>query len=357
MYSTMFQALDAKYSQEAYIPIKWDREPKFDIKLNDGHVKFSQIIKPIHKFLYFNKVSTLYNDVVKKYDIDNFDIIHAHSIFADGGVAYKLHKKFNKEYVITVRMTDIALQYKKMIHRRSFANKVLLNAKKIIFVSDIYRDELYSYVPKDIVRKLNDKTIILPNGVNDIYLQQTPNITQLKNDESLKLLHIGRFVQYKNLDNVIEAVKSLKATMNIELTIIGGESNSEVDYSQKVINSIDGVDFIKRITETYDKSVLIDLFSKNHMFICPSTNELFGVVFIEAMSQNTPFIYGVKNGVEPFVKGNDFCEKVDGLDIESIKNGILNLKKRYDQIKPFGYRAKEFAWDKIITTLSNIYNE
>ena len=52
--------------------------------------------------------------------------------------------------------------------------------------------------------------------------------------------------------------------------------------------------------EITDKKTLKNLYRENDMFVMPSKNETFGLVYIEALLQGLPILYAKNEGIEGF---------------------------------------------------------
>ena len=146
VHSNLFQHLDAQgIEQVVYCPI---RNPKlFDSNKFEGQYTdfiYSFIIKPWYKFLYHYKRRVLYR-MKNKVDLKSIDLIHAATLFSDGGLAYKAYKEFHVPYVIAVRNTDIN-DFAKLQLASTWVSgkKILLSAQKIYFSRRPYRMNLNS---------------------------------------------------------------------------------------------------------------------------------------------------------------------------------------------------------------------
>src|SRR5690606_32772754 len=64
-------------------------------------------------------------------DFSEIKMIHAHTWYSDGGVAYLLSKKYNIPYITAVRNTDLNVHYKYLLHHRKFGKEILKNANKV----------------------------------------------------------------------------------------------------------------------------------------------------------------------------------------------------------------------------------
>ena len=98
---------------------------------------YSDILKLYHRIIYQLKIRDIYREITSKVDINNYDCIHAVTLFSDGGVAYKINKFYKKPYVVTVRATDLEFFLKYAPHTWIMGKKILLNASRIIFISNI----------------------------------------------------------------------------------------------------------------------------------------------------------------------------------------------------------------------------
>ena len=59
------------------------------------------------RFCFHIKHNKIYKDIVNKYTISKYSIIHAHSLFSNGYIAYKIYKKYRIPYIVAVRNTDV----------------------------------------------------------------------------------------------------------------------------------------------------------------------------------------------------------------------------------------------------------
>ena len=137
VHSNLAKALDdAGVSQTVYCPVREERllgKNKFDSFRTD--FVYSFCIKPWYKYVYSYKCFMLFRDLKKKVDLGNVDVMHAATLFSDGGVAYKAHKKYGIPYIVAVRNTDINLYIKALKHTHGKGRKILLAAGKIVFIS------------------------------------------------------------------------------------------------------------------------------------------------------------------------------------------------------------------------------
>src|SRR5690606_7844053 len=133
------------HTQYVYVPHRRLKKEKI---VNFFNPQSEIFLRPIYNrfssFAYFYKIKTAYSDLIKQDSICKISIVHAHTWFSDGGIAYRLFKEKGVPYVITIRSTDISVFAKYCLHTHSYARDILLNAKNIIFLSKAYKDKVFN---------------------------------------------------------------------------------------------------------------------------------------------------------------------------------------------------------------------
>ena len=143
--------------------------------------------------------------------------------------------------------------------------KALNNANKIFCRSYVLKDKLANLYPK-----YKEKTFVVPSGVDEkIILTDLPHNI---NTEKLKILTCANFKKRKNIDKVILALKYFD---NVELTVVG---------DGKGINKLKKLDKRTIFTGRLEHEKVIELMRQSDIFILPSVNETFGMVYLEAMA-------------------------------------------------------------------------
>lgn len=357
LYSKVYKELDSFCCQVAYVPIKLNRNEENSIELRNGQIHFSKIIQRKHIVLYFNKIDCLYNDILKRGLNKGVDIVHAHNLFTDGALAYRLKKAFGLKYVVSVRTTDILLQYKYMWHRRRFAREILAEAEHVVFISTVYKDLLFSFFKSDFRQLIKVKTSIIPNGIDDFWLNQSPEKRHIKTEEPIKLLFVGQIIPRKNVLRLLNAIELLRQKkVNLMLTIVGGGSADEAKYYKKVLEKVKCLSNVNLVGKVNNKELLRTYFQTHHIFVMPSEKELFGLTYIEALSQNLPVVYSKGEGIVPYLDGQPFGVGVDANNSGEIADGILSHIKDYDSLNGMSEFARKFNWPDVVIRYRKIYD-
>ncbi len=280
------------------------------------------------------------------------NIIHAHSLFSNGIIAYYAYRKYNIPYVVAVRNTDINIFFKYFIFLRSTGRKILKNASKIIFISTPYKNYcINKYVNKNDRNALLEKTEVLPNGINELFLKNKSIKSRDDVSKRVRLIYVGRIEKNKNVETTIQACNLLISKgYKVEYTVVG----KIVD--QKYLKLLD-VDFIKHI-DTVSQEQLLEIYKENDVFVMPSLLETFGLVYAEAMTQGLPVIYSRGQGFDGMFKEGVVGFSVEAKDSTDIAYKIEQVLLNYDLIsKNCNELSDKFNWDNIAEEYYNIYKE
>lgn len=301
------------------------------------HIEYKDLIIPnckiiarnilnIYSRLHFQrKIRLILEDIISEQVHEGVDLIHAHTWFSDGFVAYELYQRYNLPYIITIRSTDMNLFYKCFLHLRKRAINVLLYASKIIVLSPVYKSKLLDilYSKSDLLIQISYKINIIPNGVNQYWLKK--NMPKKELTTPIRLIYVGRFNRRKNVLKLMKAVLLLSKEIECTLTLVGGGGN----HHNKVLNCIRLHNTIFKYVEFSPKEVLIDLYKESHIFTMPSLSETFGLVYVEALSQGLPILFSRNEGVDGYY--NNCGEAADPKSVSSIMECLSRMVENYEK--------------------------
>lgn len=314
----------------------------------------NKIIKPLDKYLYFTKINKMRKDIEAKFELSKTKVIHAHSLFSDGGVAYELYKKYRIPYVVAVRSTDVNQYFRKARHLKPYAMQILKNSSSIVFLSKTYRDNVIkTNVTSNLVDEVKKKSIIIPNGVssfwlNNIYTDREPFDFE---KEVIELIFVGQIIKRKNIESVIRASNELRKQTGktVNLSLFG--EIKDLEYYE-YLTSLGEFNYQGHCKP----KELIEYYRRADIFVMPSTNETFGLVYIEAMTQGMPVIYTKGQGFDGQFKEGDVGYAVNPHNINDIFNKIISVFKNYDEIsKRCTKNSIKFNWDIIAKDYINLY--
>ena len=358
LYRELTEALDKTgISQVVYIPTKKKQDYNKKILKDTRDIAFiySKIFNDFDRFLYYRKINKLLADIKTKINLDLINIVHAQTLFSMGGIALKLKKEKNIDYIVGVRNTDVNLFFKYMFHIRKIGINIMKEAKKVIFISPSYKEFIISrYIPSELKDLINQKSIIVPNGVNPFWLQNKHVKLEYEDKKKITLVYVGEFTKNKNIDISIKVARKLKELgYNVNFIIVGGRGNREYRIKKLARINKDIVEICDRIKE---KKKLLNMYRKSNIFIMPSQNETFGLVYGEAMSQGLPVIYSKGQGIDGYFKDGTVGYSVNPKDINDSVKKIEMILGNYNNISKNCYNMVEkFSWENIARIYYNIY--
>lgn len=306
---------------------------------------------------YFHKVKKLTADIQQQIILADVKLIHAHTIFSDGGIALKLKKKYGIPYIVAVRSTDINIFFKYLFYLRKCGIRILEEAENIIFLNPDLQNELYKkYITPKIAEKLAQKSLCIPNGISDFW-HNRKGIPKQISKNALHLLYVGTFLRRKNVPLIIEAASLLSKYINVSLTIVGGGGKGTKEVME-ALKSFERKGEINMVGKVNNLEELKQYYSKADIFVMPSKNETFGLVYIEAISQGTPVIYVKNTGISGYFNDGEIGYGITNFSATEIAEKIKLVRKNYSKVSESGLAAIDsFNWQVIAGKYIDIYEE
>lgn len=352
LYSKLFSNLNEEnIYQTIYIPIRnKDLINRNLIKGERLALHYDLILKKHDRYLYKGKINKQMNRIEALVPSpQSFDIVHAHTLFSDGGTAYLLKKKYGNNYIVSVRNTDINIFYKYAIHQRKFIHKVLENASAVIFISHVYKQKTLQLLPDDLMKSIEEKSFVIPNGIDNQWLYTNKRSKTLSGPQ-INLVFSGVLDKNKNLHTLLRVMKeSLKTNKSFFLNVAG--DGPLKDWLIGIANR-SGLKNKVRFHGHVSLNKLIEIMDQSDIFILPSYKETFGISYIEAMARGLPIIYTRDEGIDGYFKEGYVGFSTNPSSVDEIKNNINKIIENYDQISMNSIsESKSFNW----TEISNIY--
>lgn len=335
-------------SSDVFVPVKNGYTKKPD----ESNVKVVECFNSFDRFLFYSKQKKTIKAISKNYKLIDYDLIHAHTLFSTGYSAYKLHLKTGINYMVAVRNTDVNLFFEKFPWFRKIGLRIMQNAKFVVFISVSYRDRVISkYVPKKFQAEIKDKSVVIPNGIDDYFIANPYLESHLIHDP-LRIIHVGDIDKNKNLISTIKAIELLIDNgIDVEYTLIGEIKDIEIECEIK------SKEYIKYLGKK-NKVEIAACLRESDIMVMPSHHETFGLVYGEAMSQGVPVIYTKGQGFDGQFENGSIGYAVDDNDpvdiFESIKK-IISIYSTFcsNCIKCF----KVFDWNIISKQYAELYGK
>lgn len=309
-----------EYPESLYISLNRVNNPKNKILIvkKDG---FQITTFGLPKGLFFRYfLYKSYKNVVNlNINFNDIDIIHAHKLTFEGPIAYRLFNDFGISYIVSLQQTDCkVLKFRKDL--KNYYKKILLNAKKIIFISPWMIKEIKNIFGLNFFEKIKNKMINIPLVVEINKLYNNIN----NNGNLITTFHFKeKNIKIKNIERTIKALKDLKDNGEaINLHIVGEGPGKNI-----VLNIIEKYNMQEQISliGSIDNKDIVNFMCNYKAFILCSYPETFGMVYIEALSAGLPIIHSERAGIDGFFDKDDIAIKVSYKSIEEIKKAICNI--------------------------------
>ncbi len=348
------KSICVKMKSYSYVPLSSNYSIRKECEEHkNSNVILSPCFTSLDRYFFHLKHYKILKDIEEKIQINSFNIIHAHSLFSNGYIAYQLNKKYNIPYIVAVRDTDVNIFFKRMIHLRRLGLKILIHATKIIFLSTPYMEIcLNKYIPSPYQEIVKKKIEIIPNGIDEYWHRNSYCQKNIQNKKDIKLIFAGQISRRKNLIKAKEAADILISRgYSIKFRIIGECLDKRI---LDELTQISYIEYIKRV----NKEKLIELYRESDIFIMPSLTETFGLVYAEAMSQGLPVIYTKNQGFDGQFKEGIVGYHVECQDEVDIANKIEKIIHNYSIISSNCIKlSKRFDWNLISNRYIKLYNK
>ncbi len=303
-------------------------------------LKFFKILERLFKvYLYGPHSVEMYFRMMK--EIKENDVVHLHTVpYTYNFIGLCIARLFKKRVVITPHFHIGHHQYEAWS-----VFWLLKMCDKVLAVSDYEKN----YLSKKGIDR--DRIIIAHNAVSiDDYAPK--KLDSFKENllktygiqESAKIIiFVGRKIEYKGVDVLIEAIRTLRNEMPVKLFLVGPDfpwfkiyySNLTAEEKRDIINF-----------GCVSHSVKVNLLHLSDVLVLPSAFEAFGIVLLEAWACNLPVIGSDRGALREIIdKGGSIFKHGD---IKSLNNRIRIL------LGDEGLSKKMAQWGK--EAVSRIYS-
>ncbi|MEH3114224.1 glycosyltransferase [Pedobacter terrae] len=298
----------------------------------------------------------------------SYQLIHA-NFWMSGLVAMELKERLDIPFVITFH----ALGHIRKMHQKEMdrfppervdiERSIVQQADKIIAECPQDEVDLRTYYRAD-----PDKMVMIPCGFSpdDFYpiaKSTAKKLLEIADNDKI-VLQLGRMVERKGIDNVIQAFAKVKTDHQLRLIIVGGEhDSSENDPELERLKTLtrkygieNSVDFVGQ----KNRGLLRYYYSAADIFITTPWYEPFGITPIEAMACGTPVIGSAVGGIKFTVKDGHTGYLVPPKQPEVLAEKIAHLLSEPSLLKKMSDNAvqhvhENFTWKKIALQLHNCY--
>lgn len=321
------------------------------VPIMDSEVVHCECWNEMDRLFFFPRQWKIEKKLVESYNLEDFDLLHAHLMLSSGYTALRMKKRYGLKYVVSVRTTDLT-GFIRFPYFKKMAVEILREASGIMFLSNSMKEQLASYFHSDKVSAwIENKSMIVPNCLEPYWAENTQKAKQRNfSDGEVRIIAVAKIRPVKNLSVAAQAVDELcKRGYHAVLTIVGENQNEEEYRKLMEYTHVKLLPFMK-------STELCQEYNKNDIFLLPSINETFGRVYVEAMSQGLPVLYTQNQGFD-----RTFPEGTVGYSVPSnapsvIADRIEDIMHNYNQISERCIeKSKLFHESNVIDALENFY--
>ena len=332
-------------ASEVYVPLANGSELPVGVPEN---IHISRNYSQLDRILFFKKQKHLIRDLLPY--VKQIDGIHAHTLFSAGYAAWTLHRQYGIPYIVAVRNTDVNVFFKYMLHLRRTGVRIMQDAYRVIFLSPAYRDAVLArYVPAAERQAVAEKSLIIPNGIDDYFLENRP-APRGGVSAPLELLYAGEIDSNKNLELTVQAAGLLREQgTEVHLTAVG---DIREEKYRRLLAETPFAAYFPRCP----KEGVLEHLRRSDLFVMPSHTETFGLVYAEAMSQGVPVLYTRGQGFDGHFPDGTVGYAVSDTDPAELAEKIRQAAADHSRLSANCLaHVSRFDWHTIAKEYRDIY--
>ena len=282
------------------------------------------------------------------------DVVHVFFGIPDGPLGWALKRVYGLPYLISLRGADVPSDEVKRFARhyrilRPFVRWLWQDADALVAVSNGLREFAYETTP--------DVPIdVIPNAI-ELSVFRPPR--QRTHDGPVRLLFVGRFNAFKNVETLLEAINRLNemGVNNFELQLVGdGERRANLERLTIDKGLTRQVHFLGWV----DRNAIVERYRQADMFVTATTWEGMPNTVLEGMACGLPVVATRASGLDELVKEGVNGYLVDINDASTLANRLAELiENPYERLRMGKESRKmaeqEFAWEYIAEQYVQIY--
>jgi len=349
VFPQMFEALQEKeLEQVVFVPEKRRR----DMGKNQPEgveTHYARTVRRLDTLFFSRKAKRSVPAIEKRVDMSGVTLMHAHTLFTDGSIAYALHKKYAVPYVVTLRYSDIEAIWTYMPHLHGLAREILKSAAKVVFLSASAKDKvLKKWLNKNDRAIVEPKTAVIPNGIRAEWLDGTPREAL---ESPMRVGFAGRMNKRKRpLDALAAVHKASENGMPCVLRAVGEGKLMNglvagLHEGDQYLGAPKGMEAMKRFYAGID------------VLLVPSSAETFGMVYLEAMSQGVPVLYTKGQGFDGQFEEGEAGFAVSCGDVKQQAKMLAEIARDYpERSARCTELAKAYEWSLIADRWCDCYH-
>src|SRR5258706_2182268 len=186
----------------------------------------------------------------------------------------------------------------------------------------------------------NDKPSIIAYPPTDRFgnVISESEIRQRVQGDELRILFLGNVIYRKGLHTLLEAVKSLKSKVRID--VVGGLT-AEPKYSEEMqrLVSVNALSSNVTFHGAMDNEPLIEMYKQAHVMVVPSSYEGFGIAYLEGMGFGLPAIGTTAGAASEVIKHGEDGYLITPDDVPALTNILNELATNHELLLKLSLNA------------------
>ncbi|AET70710.1 glycosyltransferase [Desulfosporosinus orientis DSM 765] len=287
------------------------------------------------------------------------DVIHAHVAHPDGAAALRFGRKYHIPVVVTIHGQDFAYTLQRSKTCAESVKMTLKDAAGVILVSEKLKNRYGLETWADRLEKYR----IIYNGVDfpKVVQPSNPSVKDAGAKPSRRrLLSVGFLRPDKGHEIVLKALPALiREFPDLEYRVVGdGSERAKLEGLCREL----GLEYHVVFLGSLPHPEAMQEMAECEIFVLPSWNEAFGVVYLEAMAHGKPIIGTVGEGISEILTQIQVGIAVTPKDPLALTEAILDLLKNKEQASAMGIRGRDlvnrqFTWNYNAQKTLEVYEE
>jgi len=198
------------------------------------------------------------------------------------------------------------------------------------------------------------------NNFGNVQIPETAKLTS--KSAPLKLLYVGNVIRQKGLHLILHAMQRLPKN-RFTLTV-AGRLDMEPDYVNRIRQTIMDLNLYDqvKITGPLDREPLAIIYQSHHLFVLPSVNEAYGIVYVEAQQFGLPAIATTAGGAREIISDGENGYLIKPGDITTLTKLLNTLNDDRQLLQALGTNAlnayrQHPAWDDTGKQIRNFLHQ
>ena len=282
-----------------------------------------------------------------------FDLIHCHVALPDGFGGMLVNRRLHRKLVVSIHGQDVTRTVFRNKRCKAAIERVFAHADAIITVSTKLAKMSSDYCNETSkIRTINDGIYL-----QDV-MQPDPHLRARYRGEKI-LLAAGSLIESKGYDLLLKAVaRIIPQIRNLRVLIIGtGREEQNLKQGARRLGLEAYVSFLGPMPH----EEVMRFMAVCDVFVLPSWNEGFGIVYLEAMANGKPTIACKGEGIEDVIVDGQTGILVEPRDVASLEHAILKLLSDEQYLHAMGdaarKQAENYSWEIIAKQTFDLYRE